>query len=146
MTKRVHKLAEVCKLLDLQPYVLRYWETEFPSLQEGSDGRASSRGYSREEVDLLRRIKRLLYEEGYTIAGAKKKLEVEPGAPEARLFDEPAADGAGAAAAAPTESSAEAAAPLDSAARERIETLERGVAEALEEAQALLALLDSKRR
>ncbi len=146
MTKRVHKLAEVCKLLDLQPYVLRYWETEFSSLQEGGDGRASSRGYTRAEVDLLGRIKRLLYEEGYTIAGAKKKLEAEPGLPEQRLFDEPATDEQEREAPAAAAGSAPSGEALDSAARERIETLERGIAEALEEAHALLALLDSKRR
>jgi len=142
---RTYKLAEVCKLLDLQPYVLRYWETEFPALQSG-DGRGSARGYAAAEVDLLRRIKRLLYEEGYTIAGAKKKLDAEPRPSDSPLFEEP-----GEAAEEPlseprAEGRAEAPIALDTAARERIETLERGVAMALEEARTLLALLESKRR
>ncbi len=142
---RTYKLAEVCKLLDLQPYVLRYWETEFPALQ-GGDGRGSARGYAATEVELLRRIKRLLYEEGYTIAGAKKKLEGEPRPGESSLFDEPEDAGEEPVSAASAEGRAEAPSELDTAARERIETLERGVAKALEEARALLALLESKRR
>ena len=74
--KRSFKLAEVCKQLDLPPYVLRYWETEFPALQSSTNrANGPGRAYSVEEVGILRRIKQLLYEEGYTIAGAKKKLE-----------------------------------------------------------------------
>jgi DNA-binding transcriptional MerR regulator len=75
MAKR-YRSAEVCRLLDLQPYVLRYWATEFPSLGVAADGAHST--YGEEEVAQLRRIKQLLYEEGYTIAGARKKLESEP--------------------------------------------------------------------
>lgn len=143
MSKRVYKLAEVCKLLELQPYVLRFWETEFPPLQDG-DSKASSRGYTTEDVDLLRRIKRLLYEEGYTIAGAKKKLEAEPRSGSSPLFDEPESapvveDAAGEESSAPKE-------PLDTALGERIEHLRRGLAEALDEARAVLALLAAKRR
>ncbi|MCB1007381.1 MAG: MerR family transcriptional regulator [Acidobacteria bacterium] len=144
MSKRVYKLAEVCKLLELQPYVLRFWETEFPPLQDG-DAKASVRGYSQEDVDLLRRIKRLLYEEGYTIAGAKKKLESEPRAAASPLFDEPEATESGEEERA-EEPAEEADRQLDTAARERIELLQRGLAEALEEARAVLALLNVKRR
>jgi DNA-binding transcriptional MerR regulator len=71
-----HKIGDACKELDVQPYVLRYWETEFPFLRppKGSTG---PRVYDDRELGLIRRIKELLYEEGYTIAGAKKKLEAE---------------------------------------------------------------------
>jgi len=144
MSKKVYKLAEVCKLLDLQPYVLRFWETEFPPLQDG-DSKASVRGYTKEDVDLLRRIKRLLYEEGYTIAGAKKKLESEPRSATSPLFDEPEGS-EGAVEARPAEATTASDHPLDTATRERIENLQRGLAEALEEARAVLALLSVKRR
>ncbi|HVE70600.1 MAG TPA: MerR family transcriptional regulator [Thermoanaerobaculia bacterium] len=74
--EKLYKIGEVCKLADLQPYVLRYWETEFPSLAPGKSG-GGQRLYNRREVDIILRIKELLYKEGFTIAGAKKRLEQE---------------------------------------------------------------------
>jgi DNA-binding transcriptional MerR regulator len=74
--KLYYKIGEACKELDIQPYVLRYWETEFPALSP-SKSKSGQRVYSAEDLELIRRIKELLYEEGYTIAGAKKKLEGE---------------------------------------------------------------------
>jgi DNA-binding transcriptional MerR regulator len=74
--KLYYKIGEACKELDIQPYVLRYWETEFPALSP-SKSKSGQRVYSGEDLELIRRIKELLYEEGYTIAGAKKKLESE---------------------------------------------------------------------
>src|ERR671920_1769791 len=71
-----YKIGEACKELGIQPYVLRYWETEFPALTP-SKSRSGQRVYSEKELEIIRRIKELLYEEGYTIAGAKKKLEGE---------------------------------------------------------------------
>lgn len=71
-----YKIGEACKALGIQPYVLRYWETEFPALAP-SKSRSGQRVYSEKEMEIIRRIKELLYEEGYTIAGAKKKLEGE---------------------------------------------------------------------
>lgn len=71
-----YKIGEACKALDIQPYVLRYWETEFPALSPNKS-RSGQRVYSEKEMGVIRRIKELLYEEGYTIAGAKKKLETE---------------------------------------------------------------------
>jgi DNA-binding transcriptional MerR regulator len=71
-----YKIGEACKALGIQPYVLRYWETEFPALAP-SKSRSGQRVYSEKELEIIRRIKELLYEEGYTIAGAKKKLETE---------------------------------------------------------------------
>src|SRR6202042_322821 len=71
-----YKIGEACKALGIQPYVLRYWETEFPDLSP-SKSRSGQRVYSEKELEVIRRIKELLYDEGYTIAGAKKKLEGE---------------------------------------------------------------------
>jgi DNA-binding transcriptional MerR regulator len=73
---RLYKIGEVCKIADVQPYVLRYWETEFPALAPNKSG-GGQRLYSRHEIDVILRIKQLLYSEGFTIAGAKKKLETE---------------------------------------------------------------------
>ena len=69
-------------MADVQPYVLRYWETEFPPLAPNKSG-GGQRMYTQREIDIILRIKQLLYSEGFTIAGAKKKLETEladPGA------------------------------------------------------------------
>lgn len=73
---RQYKIGEVCKLAEVQPYVLRYWETEFPPLAPTKSG-GGQRMYTRREIDIILRIKQLLYSEGFTIAGAKKKLELE---------------------------------------------------------------------
>lgn len=73
---RLYKIGEVCKIADVQPYVLRYWETEFPALAPNKSG-GGQRLYTRHEIDVILRIKQLLYSEGFTIAGAKKKLEVD---------------------------------------------------------------------
>ena len=83
--EKLYKIGEVCKLADLQPYVLRYWETEFPQLSPNKSG-GGQRLYTRAELDTILRIKELLYKEGFTIAGATKKLEqemAEPVAPSA---------------------------------------------------------------
>src|SRR6185436_10987690 len=83
--ERLYKIGEVCRMADVQPYVLRYWETEFPQLAPNKSG-GGQRLYSKAEIDTILRIKQLLYSEGFTIAGAKKKLEqeaVEPPPPEA---------------------------------------------------------------
>ncbi|MFP5246188.1 MAG: MerR family transcriptional regulator [Thermoanaerobaculia bacterium] len=78
--EKLYKIGEVCKLAELQPYVLRYWETEFPQLSPNKSG-GGQRLYTQRELDIILRIKELLYREGFTIAGAKKKLETE-GEPE----------------------------------------------------------------
>ena len=66
----------MCRVLDIQPYVLRYWQTEFPVLasKKSAGGR---REYDAEDLETIRRIKELLYDEGHTIASAKKKLAAE---------------------------------------------------------------------
>lgn len=96
--ERTYKIGDVCKLADVQPYVLRYWETEFPALAP-SKGGGGQRAYTQREVDVVMRIKQLLYSEGFTIAGAKKKLESELNAPEGATSSEPS--GAAAPAVAP---------------------------------------------
>lgn len=72
---KTYKIAEACRALDVQPYVLRYWETEFEAL--GGKKPGPQRAYSEKELSILQEIKRLLYDEGYTIAGAKKRLDVD---------------------------------------------------------------------
>lgn len=74
--EKLYKIGEVCKVADLQPYVLRYWETEFPQLSPNKSG-GGQRLYTKRELDVILRIKELLYKEGFTIAGAKKKLETD---------------------------------------------------------------------
>jgi DNA-binding transcriptional MerR regulator len=90
--EKLYKIGEVCKLADLQPYVLRYWETEFPQLSPNKSG-GGQRLYTRAELDTILRIKELLYKEGFTIAGAKKKLEQEMNEPAAAPASAPAPSG-----------------------------------------------------
>ena len=65
----VYRIGEVSRMMGVKAFVLRYWETEFPMLEpeKGPNGR---RSYRQEDVELIRKIKRLLYDEGFTIAGA----------------------------------------------------------------------------
>ena len=71
--KLYFKIGEVSEIIGVEPYVLRYWETEFPALKP-SKSRSQQRMYRKRDVELLIEIKRLLYDEMYTIAGAKKQL------------------------------------------------------------------------
>ena len=74
--KLFYKIGEVCQYTDTQPYVLRFWESEFPLLAPQKN-RSGQRIYSREDIELVIKIKTLLYDEEYTIAGARKRLEQE---------------------------------------------------------------------
>ena len=76
--KLFFKIGEVCEITDTQPYVLRYWESEFPALAPAKNS-SGQRIYRRKDIETVLRIKQLLYEEGFTIAGAKKRLEGELG-------------------------------------------------------------------
>ena len=76
--KLFFKIGEVCEITDTQPYVLRYWESEFPALAPAKNS-SGQRIYRRKDIETVLRIKQLLYDEGFTIAGAKKRLEVEIG-------------------------------------------------------------------
>ena len=71
--KLFFRIGEVCDLIKVQPHVLRYWETEFPMLAPQKN-RAGQRVYRRKDVEMVLRIRDLLYEEKFTIAGAKKRL------------------------------------------------------------------------
>jgi DNA-binding transcriptional MerR regulator len=74
--KLFFKIGEVCEITDTQPYVLRYWESEFPALAPAKNS-SGQRIYRRKDIETVLRIKQLLYDEGFTIAGAKKRLEME---------------------------------------------------------------------
>ncbi|HEX8472889.1 MAG TPA: MerR family transcriptional regulator [Pyrinomonadaceae bacterium] len=74
--KLFFKIGEVCDITDVQAHVLRYWESEFPMLAPQKN-RAGQRTYRKRDVEMVLRIKELLYEDQYTIAGAKKKLTSE---------------------------------------------------------------------
>ena len=71
--KLFYKIGDVCKLCSIQPHVLRYWETEFTLLSPAKN-RAGQRIYREKDLQLVQAIKQLLYQEGYTISGANKKL------------------------------------------------------------------------
>ena len=74
--KRYFTIGEVSELCDVKPHVLRYWESEFAMLAPQKN-RAGQRVYRKRDVEMALRIKELLYEDMYTIAGAKKRLEGE---------------------------------------------------------------------
>lgn len=67
------KIGEVSEIVGVEPYVLRYWESEFPALKP-TKSRSQQRMYRKRDVELLLKIKKLLYQDMYTIAGAKRQL------------------------------------------------------------------------
>lgn len=77
--KLFFKIGEVCEITETQPYVLRYWESEFAALAPAKNS-SGQRIYRRRDIETVLRIKQLLYDEGFTIAGAKKRLETEQAA------------------------------------------------------------------
>lgn len=87
--RSLFKASEVCELVKVQPYVLRTWEAEFPGLGI-SKSAGGPRVYRREDVEQVARIKHLLLVEGLTLAGARRRLEVEsaPVAPDEPVLDE----------------------------------------------------------
>lgn len=74
--KLFYKIGEVSQMTGLESYVLRYWETEFPMLKPRKN-RGGQRVYLEKDIELILRIKQMLYREGYTIQGAKKRLRLE---------------------------------------------------------------------
>ena len=74
--KLFYKLNEVCQYTDTQPYVLRFWESEFPQLAPEKH-KNGQRVYRRQDIDLILKIKKLLYEDEYTIADVRKRIEAE---------------------------------------------------------------------
>ena len=73
LPKRYFTIGEVGELCAVKPHVLRYWEAEFPQLKPVKR-RGNRRYYQRQDVILIREIKKLLYEQGYTIGGARQKM------------------------------------------------------------------------
>jgi len=98
--KLYFRIGEVAELVGVEPHVLRYWEREFRSIRPTKSAKGQ-RVYSRRDVENLMRVRQLLYSEGFTIAGAKKKLQrsgVEVGTEadgETQPEAEAAADGSG---------------------------------------------------
>jgi DNA-binding transcriptional MerR regulator len=68
-----YRIGEVSRITGLKPHVLRYWETEFKVIKPHKGG-SLQRLYRRKDLDLILKIKKLLYEDGFTIAGAKRKI------------------------------------------------------------------------
>lgn len=85
-TKRYFSIGEVSELCDVKPHVLRYWEQEFTQL-EPIKRRGNRRYYQREDVILVREIRNLLYAKGYTIVGARQKLDGRSGEETAAHLD-----------------------------------------------------------
>ncbi len=79
LDRELYRIGDVSKIAALKPFVLRYWETEFPMLQPIKSP-SGHRLYRQEDVDLILKIKRLLYDEGFTIAGARRHLREGSGA------------------------------------------------------------------
>jgi DNA-binding transcriptional MerR regulator len=71
--KLYYRIGEVAELVGVEPYVLRYWETEFPTIRP-QKSRSGQRVYSRRDVEKLLRVKDLLYAQRFTIAGARQRL------------------------------------------------------------------------
>jgi len=72
-----YRIGDVARACGVEPYVLRFWETQFPQLKPNKGG-TGQRLYRRRELDMALRIKSLVYEEGYTLAGARQSLENTP--------------------------------------------------------------------
>jgi len=86
--RELFKAAEVCEVVQVQPYVLRSWEAEFPQIGQTPAG-GGPRLYRRSDVDLVLRIKQLVFDEGLTLSGARRRLEedAEPATPSALVED-----------------------------------------------------------
>jgi DNA-binding transcriptional MerR regulator len=74
--RELFKAAEVCEVVQVQPYVLRSWEAEFPQIGQAPAG-GGPRLYRRSDIELVLRIKQLVFAEGLTLAGARRRLEEE---------------------------------------------------------------------
>ena len=88
--KRYFRIGEVSRIIGVAPYVLRYWETEFPQVRP-SRADSNQRTYQKKDLEIIQEIKRLLYEEKMTIEGARQKLkrqsrEIAP--PDRRFFED----------------------------------------------------------
>ncbi len=138
--KLFFKIGEVCELAGVQAHVLRYWESEFPMLAPQKN-RAGQRVYRKRDVEIALRIKELLYEDQYTIAGAKKRLanDLRAGG---KLRIAPSEDYADAA----TDSSSSPEGPLKSVAQSSSKTVaeeRKTLRQVSKELRELLALLEN---
>jgi DNA-binding transcriptional MerR regulator len=91
--KLYFRIGDVAKLCDVETYVLRFWETEFPQMRPNKSG-TGQRLYRKREVELALKVKRLLHDEGYTIAGARQVLaqeNVRTKGPQMALLEKPEA-------------------------------------------------------
>lgn len=88
--KLYYKIGEVAKFTGIKTHVLRYWETEFSAIRPNKS-RSNQRLYRRQDVELILRLKDLLYNQGFTIAGARKKLREKPAAVKKATVEPPAA-------------------------------------------------------
>ena len=133
MAKKIYyKISEVCKQVGIEPFVLRYWETEFPFLVP-SKNKSGHRTYKQRDIEIIRRIHQLLREEGYTVPGARKKLEaeLEAGGPGVEPSE------------ASTKKGADSSSPkVDTAGAERLKKLRSGLEGALAQAQEILTLFE----
>ena len=77
--KLYYKIREVCEIVGLEAHVLRFWETEFPSLAPPKS-KNGQRTYRARDIELILEIRKLLYEDGYTIAGARKYMRISSAA------------------------------------------------------------------
>jgi DNA-binding transcriptional MerR regulator len=93
--KGLYRIGEVSRMTSLKPFVLRYWETEFPMLQPVKS-ESGHRLYRQQDVEMVLRIKRLLYDEGFTIAGARRTLREIPGSADAETRSGKNSDSSGA--------------------------------------------------
>jgi DNA-binding transcriptional MerR regulator len=85
--KLYFRIGEVASLVGVEPHVLRYWEREFRAVRPTKSAKGQ-RVYSRRDVENLMRVRELLYKEGFTIAGAKKKLRASGHEPDGAGADE----------------------------------------------------------
>jgi len=86
LAKLYYRIGEVAGLVGVEPHVLRYWEREFKSIKPQKSAKGQ-RVYSRRDVETLLRVRELLYRDGFTISGARKRLQkagVEPETPQAK--------------------------------------------------------------
>ena len=88
--KLYYKIGEVAKFTGIKTHVLRYWETEFKAIRPNKS-RSNQRLYRKQDVELILRLKDLLYNQGFTIAGARKKLREKPADKVAEVSAEPGA-------------------------------------------------------
>ncbi len=75
-TRRYYSISDVARMMDLKPHILRYWETEFPVLKPRKN-HAGNRAYTERDIKIVGLIRTLLYDEKYTIEGAKHKLKTD---------------------------------------------------------------------